>query len=755
MSPFGQFAGQAQEPENSERFRQIADFLRDVLLLSNADFSEVLFVNRAYETIWGRPVESLYAEPRSWMASIHPDDGPQVQEAVRRLVAGEPLDSVECRVVRPDGAISWVRLRAQLVRDSEGHPYRIVSSVHEFTMRRLAEEGLKLAENRLRLILDTTPALIHSARADGYLDYFNQRWLKYVGLSLEDLEGWAWTAVIHPDDVSALVKKWRAAIATGEPFEHEARLRRADGTYRSLFLRTVPLRDVHGNIVEWYGTGIDIEDRKRGEEALRTSEREQRRIAEQLERERARLIEAQEVGKIGSWEAELPSLNVVWSEQTHRIFETDPSGFRPTRSKFREFIHPEDCAKVDAAFKASVAKPSASTVEYRIVMPDGRVKFLEERWQAFHNEQGKAVRVAGTCRDITERVRAEEEIRQVRERIESILNSVSDTFILFDRQWRCLYRNEAAVLATGRPRKEILGRTLWELFPEVGDTERDGQFHRAMDERVHLEFDFLDSRVNRWWEIRVYPAPEGLAVFATEITERKRAHEQLRRLSGELLRSQDEERRKIARDLHDSMGQDFVALATMLGQLRASIPSAKREPRRLLSECKALADKCIRDVRTLSHVLHPPMLDQAGLGDAIRDYVNGFTKRSGIHVELELSARVGRMSREVELALFRVVQESLTNIHRHSGSPRAKIRIHRNSKLTVEISDLGQGVSRSASKGKKESRFDIGVGIPSMQERVNLIGGHLDIDTTSHGTTVRVTIPLERNEREKAAHSGG
>jgi len=489
---------------------------------------------------------------------------------------------------------------------------------------------------------------------------------------------------------------------------------------------------------------FEIAERKGAEEALRSSEREQRRIAEQLERERARLVEAQEVAKIGSWELELQGLNVIWSEQTHRIFETDPSRFHPSRPKFLEFIHPEDRAKVDAAFVACLDKRSSCTVEYRIVMPDGRVKFLEERWQVFHDEQGKPVRVAGTCRDITERVRAEEELRQVRERMESILNSVSDTFILFDRQWRYLYLNDAAVHATSRPLKEILGRTLWELFPGVVGTELDRQFHRAMDERVHVEFDFhfLQSGIDQWWEIRTYPPPEGLAVLATEITERKRAEEKVRQLSGRLLRLQDEERRKIARDLHDSSGQTLVALATMLGQLRDSIPATERKAHKLLSDCTELADRCIREVRTLSYLLHPPVLDQAGLEDAIRDYVDGFTKRSGIDVELELAPGVGRMARDVELALFRVVQESLTNIRRHSGSQRAKIRIHRNSDLTLEISDYGAGASASAPKGKEKPKFRFGVGIPSMQERVTLVGGQLDIDSTDQGTTVRVTIPF-------------
>jgi signal transduction histidine kinase len=165
-----------------------------------------------------------------------------------------------------------------------------------------------------------------------------------------------------------------------------------------------------------------------------------------------------------------------------------------------------------------------------------------------------------------------------------------------------------------------------------------------------------------------------------------------------------------------------------------------------------LADKCIREVRTLSYVLHPPVLDEVGLLDAIRDYATGFTQRSGIQVELELSPRIGRMPPDIELALFRVVQESLTNIQRHSGSQQAKIRIDRNAHLTLEISDRGRGTSASGARGREEPRFKVGVGISSMQERVKLIGGRLEIASSSHGTTVRVTIPLG-NEREKTPRS--
>ena len=136
------------------------------------------------------------------------------------------------------------------------------------------------SENALRRAVDTTPAFIHTARPDGYIDYFNRGWLDFFGKSLEDVCGWRWTETVHPDDVAAIVQKWHAALASGEPFEIETRVRRADGSYRALLHRKLPLRDEHGNIVKWFGSSIDIEDRKCAE----------RRIAEKTSRIRTKRI---------------------------------------------------------------------------------------------------------------------------------------------------------------------------------------------------------------------------------------------------------------------------------------------------------------------------------------------------------------------------------------------------------------------------------------------------------------------------------
>ena len=201
----------------------------------------------------------------------------------QRLFETRAPQSCELRLTRPDGAPLWVRGQAILAQDPGTGAPVCRMTLSDLTERKQAEAALKKTEDHLRLVLDTTPALIHTGRPDGYLDYFNQRWLEYVGLSLADLQGWGWTARIHPEDVEGAVNRWRASLASGEPFEHEARVRRANGQYRWMLHRKVPLRDEHGNIVKWYGSGTDIEDRKRAEDALRASEERYRRLFEAMD----------------------------------------------------------------------------------------------------------------------------------------------------------------------------------------------------------------------------------------------------------------------------------------------------------------------------------------------------------------------------------------------------------------------------------------------------------------------------------------
>src|SRR6202041_2621169 len=168
----------------------------------------------------------------------------------------------------------------------------------------------------IQLLVDSIPAMIHTARPDGYLDYFNKRWLEYLGVSLDKMAGWNWTGVIHLEDVDGIVARWRACLATGEIFEHETRVRRANGEYRWMFHRKVPLRDAHGKIVKWYGSSLDIDERKTAEDQILRS-------AEELQRSEFYLAEGQRLAQMGSWALE-PGGFYYWSPELFRMHGLDP-----------------------------------------------------------------------------------------------------------------------------------------------------------------------------------------------------------------------------------------------------------------------------------------------------------------------------------------------------------------------------------------------------------------------------------------------
>jgi signal transduction histidine kinase len=236
--------------------------------------------------------------------------------------------------------------------------------------------------------------------------------------------------------------------------------------------------------------------------------------------------------------------------------------------------------------------------------------------------------------------------------------------------------------------------------------------------------------------------------------------EELRELSSHLMQMQDEERRNIARELHDSAGQIVVAIGMNLVSLQRTLQQAaeRRSKRRksrigvdngltLVGDSIELVAQLSQEVRTISHLLHPPLLDEMGLRSALQWYVDGFTQRSAIAVELKLSADLGRLSRETETAIFRIVQESLTNVHRHSGSRTASIHIFReNVSVLIRIADIGTGM--------KDGKLRSGVGIQSMTERTRKLGGRLEIESGKQGTIITAVLAAEMQPREASSRQG-
>jgi len=224
--------------------------------------------------------------------------------------------------------------------------------------------------------------------------------------------------------------------------------------------------------------------------------------------------------------------------------------------------------------------------------------------------------------------------------------------------------------------------------------------------------------------------------------ELRRDEESLRQLSGRLLQLQDEERRRIARDLHDSTGQKLVALSLDLTVLNAFAPELPPKASAAVNECLMLAEQISSEIRTLSYLLHPPLLDEVGLASAVQWYIDGFTRRSNIRVNLDFAPQVPRMKHELEITFFRILQEALTNVHRHSGSKVATVRFGLNHEgVTLEVEDSGRRLDRTSLVPSGEPVGTLGVGIRGMQERVRQLGGQFEVNSNTGGTTIRATLP--------------
>jgi signal transduction histidine kinase len=227
-------------------------------------------------------------------------------------------------------------------------------------------------------------------------------------------------------------------------------------------------------------------------------------------------------------------------------------------------------------------------------------------------------------------------------------------------------------------------------------------------------------------------------LLSSELAQRERAEDSARKLSVRVLQLQDEERRKFSRELHDSLGQ-LLALAKM----HMSVLLEKNPQDELLAEIDKLLTESVTETRTISHLLHPPLLDEVGLASAARWYSEGFAKRSGIELTCDIPDELGRLPRPAELVLFRVLQESLTNIHRHSKSLRAEVALNSSpSTVIMRVRDYGKGLPREMLTNFLKTGTDVGVGLAGMRERVREQGGRFDIHSDKTGTTITVTMPI-------------
>ncbi len=366
---------------------------------------EVEVVNRPLLEYFGKDMEEI----RKWQITdaIYPDDLPLALETFEKLPTGDPFD-VEHRLRRFDGVYRWFQSRGLPLRDQEGQILNWYVLLTDIEDRKKAEEALQSNESNLGRIINTIPTLAWSARPDGTAEFFNQRWLDYTGLTSKQAEGWGWKVSIHPNDLDRMVNYWQTAMTTGEPVEIEGRLRRFNGAYRWFLNRAEPFRDERGEIVRWYGTSTDIEDRKQAEEQLRRSE--------------AFLAEGQRLSRTGTYSWRPDTNEITWSKELYRIFEVDPD--TPVSMELTlTRIHPDDIPSVLEVEARGQKSPDDYEHSFRVLLPDGRIKFVHVMARATRDHDGRP-EFFGAAQDITQRRIAEQALEASERNLNTIINTI-------------------------------------------------------------------------------------------------------------------------------------------------------------------------------------------------------------------------------------------------------------------------------------------------------------------------------------------
>lgn len=380
----------------NEELRRSAIFLTEGQRLSQTgsfgwtvSTGEILWSEEAFRIFQWDPKTKPTVE--LILQRVPPEERDFVRQTIERAAQDEMNFDLQHRMLMPDGRVKHVRVVA--------HADKGASRELEFVGVIMDVTEAKEAENKIRLIINTVPGMLWTARPDGWVDFLNQRWLEYTGMALSEGLGWGWEPSYHPDDLEQVKSKWLAAIKEAKPLEVLARLRKFDGEYRWVLKRAFPLFDDAGRVLAWYGSNIDIHDRKQAEEKLRENE--------------VYLAEAQKLSHTGSWAWSLDNNGLrYWSEECFRVLGFDPLGGLPAREQFIQRIHPNDRAKFVEGTERARREKVSYDLEFRYILPSGVIRDIHSVGHPVFSLSGELREFVGTVIDETERKRAEESLRK-------------------------------------------------------------------------------------------------------------------------------------------------------------------------------------------------------------------------------------------------------------------------------------------------------------------------------------------------------
>jgi PAS domain S-box-containing protein len=567
-------------------------------------------------------------------------------------------------------------------------------------------DRLQHTERDLREVIETIPCMAWSATADGSAEFFNRRWLDFAGLTAEQAHGTAWTTAVHPNDLDGLVDYWQEILASGRPGEYEARLRRFDGEYRWLLFRATPSRDEDGKVIKWYGTNIDIEERKRAEQNLRRSE--------------AYLAEAQRLTQTGSCAIHGTSRETLyWSEEMFRLFGFDSQQGLPKFEQWVQRIHPEDRDKFKLASDRALLKKLDCDVEFRIVKPDGTVRHIHGVSHPALSPDGELLQVVGTMIDITERMRAEEALKRSEtylaqaQRVANIGSWVFDTVrmkpVHLSTEWHRLQDFDPL---NGMPTWE---QRLQRIHPE-DRAGYEGAFKRAIAEQSDLDAEFrilLPDSTVRYIRSVGHPVLNAFGEVTQmlgvimDVTESRTVELEQERLRQELAHLSHLNRVSTIGELTASLAheikQPIAAAVTnahaclrLLDRAQLDVPEAREAALEMTKDAMRAAD-IIDRVRSLYQKgsSHQEMVDINDLIQEMFVLLRDEANRHSVTMRTDLAEGLPTVIADrvqLQQALMNLMLNGIEAMRDMTGELSVKSRLSENCQVLVSVTDAGVGL---------------------------------------------------------------
>jgi PAS domain S-box-containing protein len=620
----------------------------------------------------------------------------------------------------------------------------LLARVQTLMRLRNTTAALRASEEHHRRLIDILPDAVCLIHPKGALLAVNSQAVIMLGYastdellrkSIYDLTPAEEHARIKADIVVAL----KAGIIRNAEY---TMLKKDGDSFRVELSATVSL-GIHGQSTGLLSVVRDITERQRAQQALQASEERFRQLAQHIREvfwmsnpERSEIIYVS------------PAYEEIWGQSCESLY-ADPA-------KWLEAVHPDDRKRVQETLNKQAAGEYDEI--FRIIRPDGSIRWIQDRAFPIRDESGKIYRVVGIADDITKRKQAWDALGESEARKRAIMHAALDGIITIDHQGRMIELNSAAEKIFAHNRAKLIGENVLEVVPpsfrpwfqsglnncfagEKGPTQGsriEMPALRADGSQFSAEFTIT--------RIKLAGRPM-FTLYIRDITQHKRAEAELRAFPQRIIKAQEAERSRIARELHDGINQMIASVKMRLSKVESSLPELKPAAREILARCDRLLVKVLEENRRIAHNLRPTDLDNLGLAAACNSFCNEVQSRTNMQVQCRVSSPATRLPPVTELHLFRIVQEAINNIEKHAHAQSVKLQVKfEDDSVLLKIQDDGRGFDAKNSKAGKKNGH--GLGLTNMRERALSLGGTYELKSEpKKGTTILVRVPLTETKR--------